>query len=999
VICPPGELESLIFSEGTEDSVFPGFTGRFLPVQSFTTLADTCPPREVSSCSPCTCSSGSCFSCVIYSSHIGYKARQADDDDDNVKFPTYIGEKQRDDYIVDDTDSLFAMLDQAQSKVEKEDEYDILSLLEKDQEENVKMIRHGINEDKIEEMQEVAKEEEKAVSESIAQLVEASAEHKAELNAEAVKAVNDLNEAEEKAFVGHAIDLIEKSKEAPKLKDAEVALTSLEAQEKLALENAEKNRASVLSVNNADVKEEGAVMQAISKIKANLKDPNPTLKTAQDKDKDVLALMSGFQHAQVDHSEQKDIMSVLQGYQDSVVKNEKEEVLDMLVGFDKAVAADHKHEEEEVLKELADTAKVVQDALVEDTKKVVADESTDILDVMRDFENSVAQKQHAETSEMIAESECFMCSGFTDQTCALALTTVISDLNDKERLALEKELLDQDGSTCGNMKDQECLISLDVAFSTMETSEKVELLGTMCDLVTTRSSTRTSLKLGQHTGRDTVVEEKPVKRYVKATKPVLLDEPTKKDTNTVAKVKEVTKKDVSKPASYSPQQVTKQRVDSCAICAGFSSQTCALALTNVISGLNDKSRLSIEKELLDKDESTCGSLKDKDCLVILDTSFTSLETPDKVHLVENMCDLLTAADIPSSSTNKFDQAAMTDDAVAKTTHTLNTREALLNFDSKIVKSSLLHVNVKMDALIAGLSSFDEPQCLVCNGLDDRVCLAHLESSLSVLTDSQRLIVLARTMGAFPAYVSCDTEGDKACLKKLDKTYRKLAPSHKLSVLKDACVLGAYGTAAASLAAISSSAEVVTDVKQAMSEWAYSTTPEVHVMISKAASAAADLLAVRGGVISLQGGRAAKLMHTLTSWTTTVSTLATDVVPVVTETKDTSVATGLTNAAATGIASKVRSLVTLASSQVSQSEGGASKSDSSSISPGGSVNMASSIGESVVGFIVGAVSAVGLVYTVIAVRRSFSKKRLYSKIPDDPKQNDKNHEPPAFVLSF
>jgi len=367
-----------------------------------------------------------------------------------------------------------------------------------------------------------------------------------------------------------------------------------------------------------------------------------------------------------------------------------------------------------------------------------------------------------------------------------------------------------------------------------------------------------------------------------------------------------------------------------------------------------------------------------------------------------MCDLLTAADIPTS-TNAFSAGNINDDAVSKTTHTLNTRESLLKFDANTVKSSKLSVDVKMDALVAGLDSLaDEPMCEVCDGVDERVCLAGLEVSLGSLTDSQRLIVLARTMGAYPSYASCDsTDGDKSCLKKLDKVYRSLSTTHRLSILTDACTLGSYATAAASLAAVSTSSQVVTNVKQAMNEWADSTDPATHSLISKAASSAADFLAVRGGVASLQGGRAAKLMHTLTSWTTTVSTLAADVVPVVTETKDTTATSRMTAVAAnyaSGVASGVRSLVSSLATQSTTDASGSSSQSEQGAKSGESFNIASQIGESALGFILGAVGAAGLVYAVITLRKSFAKNRGYNKIPEEGR-NKKKNEAPAFVLSL
>jgi len=573
--------------------------------------------------------------------------------------------------------------------------------------------------------------------------------------------------------------------------------------------------------------------------------------------------------------------------------------------------------------------------------------------------NDVEVLALARASQSLAESECFICEGFSANTCTLALTTVIAGLSDASRLAIEKELLDdgstqeeggsgaaaQSSSVCeGTSSDAECLETLDASFQALRTSEKLDLMLNMCALVEDKAglgeqgaSASAKGALGIH---ETKAEAKAAVRAAKAEAALTSEGQAKAAVKTAAKeAKKVALKAEKEEeeaaaaakevaAAAASSKSSKSGSSSCSMCQGFSAKTCALALTNVITGLDDGTRLDIHTALLPA-PALCSGVPGASvaCLAKLDKAFDALAVGAKMQLVGDMCELLETAE-KEMTTSSAEQAAAahlasTDDEVTSAAaHAVNTRNALLSHSSSSSSSSAeeekeekdsaaattTKTSVQIEALLdsVDLQQVGEPQCLLCEGLGDRVCLAALDASFQGLTDRQRLTVSLRVLTGYPTFTACGEEdGDLSCLAKLDASFSTLSDEDRLNVLKDACTLGSYGTSAAALAATSAAAsgpvnqaqttEALLSAASGSGSSGFAPGPscasQFCVVAKLAASLAADALALKGGVAFLVTGSTSPA-----EWKSTLGHLATVALPTVTATMDTAATTssGLSN---------------------------------------------------------------------------------------------------------
>jgi hypothetical protein len=639
-------------------------------------------------------------------------------------------------------------------------------------------------------------------------------------------------------------------------------------------------------------------------------------------------------------------------------------------------------------------------------------------------------------SKALAESECFICEGFSAKTCTTALTTVISNLKDASRLSIEKELLDTGaeklcGAGSGGVQttDEECLVKLDSKFSALETSDKLDLMGSMCELVENSAGLGSSDAEAKAKGALGVHETKAMaKAAVKAAKLEAAKTPegmaklalkkaakeAKQVADEEAKVAAAAaaEKAAAAASAASTSSSSKSSSSSCSMCKGFSDKTCALALTNVITGLDDSTRLDIHTELLSA-PTLCAGVPgaSAQCLTKLDSAFEAMAVGEKMQLVGTMCALLESAEEEESASSSEASAAAhlsatDDEATTAAAHALNTRNALLAHTTTTTSSSstktmavaATKTSVQIEALLSTVDEAEiaEPQCLLCEGLSDRVCLAALDASYDGLTDRQRLSVAGRSLSGYPTFTSCgDDMGDLTCLATLDASFATLSDEDRLHVLKDACTMGAYGAAAVALATTSAAAtgpasEAETSAALAAAASGSGSgfapgsacTTQFCSLAKAAASLAADALAAKGGVAFLLGEK--KQQVGVGGWKKTLGHLATAALPSVTATKDTA-SFSLGGPAAGGVSLVGMSSQAMTSlSAVSATSyralkttmfaATASASSTSSSSNSGDADKTGAV-PPILGFFGGALAAMAFASTFFAIKRNFGSRAL------------------------
>ena len=477
-------------------------------------------------------------------------------------------------------------------------------------------------------------------------------------------------------------------------------------------------------------------------------------------------------------------------------------------------------------------------------------------------------------------SMCTVCRGFSRKTCAAALKYVVSGLDDRTRLEIERELLDLDGTTCSLLDDKDCLVLLDTRFKGTGVASKMDLVGTMCNLLESDSAGTPPHKvLGQRDTSTSSAVAPPSHitdaeaHHKQSTHDALLEftaarpAPERVETTATAASDDASAMEdyppnagasatimltISKPVvptstlSSSPTQI-------CSICSGFSRKTCALALTNVVSGLDDRSRLEIERELLDLDRSSCSLLDDKDCLIKLDSDFGDMNDASKTSIVDTMCSLLESG---SSMSRHGASSGMLGTHDSRLDAGRSTRSALLqgNFvtlptwtstadpeatpvlpeyfnESKsphLQSHSLEEPHFIALSVEDALETLSEPPaCSVCSKLTERACVLGLESSFLMMTPKQRLTVQKRLLlgavastGAVCSSSSKERD-ERKCLGVLDAAWAQDTTSKgRRGLLMDACALGAYGRAAAAVATASlGSSEAMKAVNYALANHA------------------------------------------------------------------------------------------------------------------------------------------------------------------------------------
>jgi hypothetical protein len=378
-----------------------------------------------------------------------------------------------------------------------------------------------------------------------------------------------------------------------------------------------------------------------------------------------------------------------------------------------------------------------------------------------------------EATAALAATDCFICEGFSAKTCAAALTTVISGLASEARLPLEKELLVKGdrAALCDGVDDKACLSAVDGVFAALSTADKVTMVGSMCGLV--ESSTES---LAESSKESSAALDKqpsqPTKKVARSNSAVSSSGVASSTTSSTASSTPVSgsSKKTKKVASTARAFHAANADASCSLCTGFSSKTCALALTNVISGLARAPRLSLVRPLLDASGTACpSSMTDDACLALLDAQFADLGTAPKVAMVSDMCGLLEASASSSSSGPGSLPSSGDDEATSASAHTANTRSALLlgtsrTSSGKTKAKQATSVSVQFDALAATLTA--RPTCLACVGFSDRGCLARLDASFHALSSPQRLALEARMLSGYPTFTTC-AAGDASCLTSLD----------------------------------------------------------------------------------------------------------------------------------------------------------------------------------------------------------------------------------------
>lgn len=270
----------------------------------------------------------------------------------------------------------------------------------------------------------------------------------------------------------------------------------------------------------------------------------------------------------------------------------------------------------------------------------------------------------------------------------------------------------------------------------------------------------------------------------------------------------------------------------CFICDGFSASTCSLALTSVIQGLDEKTRLGTLKELLDAPCDAAG-LSDTQCLGALDASFAQLKTPAKLGLVADMCNLVesgmseskTAKDAKSTSESASSSAAVAgssgaEDAAGK--------ESLSHFEMKMAgkkahqqASSSSSTNAAADSLATSTAAFpskasasasqqDAPaasaaahlsvdECSLCAGFSGKTCAAALSNVVAGLDAPSRLDVqyalfasnsevMSSPSCAAIARASSAGEDAATCLLELDASFASLQTKTKAALASNMCAL-------------------------------------------------------------------------------------------------------------------------------------------------------------------------------------------------------------------
>lgn len=233
----------------------------------------------------------------------------------------------------------------------------------------------------------------------------------------------------------------------------------------------------------------------------------------------------------------------------------------------------------------------------------------------------------------------------------------------------------------------------------------------------------------------------------------------------------------------------------CNICKGFSDSTCLSALEIVVGGMNDKSRLKIEEQMLDPEGTVCSGKSDKDCLATLDESFDALGDADKLTLLDEMCDMLSSPEAVSLGQH------------TKKSELKSVRNSLKN--EVMGGKSKSSLPPKTTTTASSSSTTTTSSCAACDGLSDKACLSSLDASFTALSDKNRL-AYARSTLFTDADTTCESLSDKACLIALDSEYAALTDKAKLSLLKAACAASPISTAATMLRLDASSAATSED---------------------------------------------------------------------------------------------------------------------------------------------------------------------------------------------
>ena len=310
---------------------------------------------------------------------------------------------------------------------------------------------------------------------------------------------------------------------------------------------------------------------------------------------------------------------------------------------------------------------------------------------------------------------------------------------------------------------------------------------------------------------------------------------------------------------------TRLAASDCYICDGFSASTCSLALTSVIQGLDDKTRLATLTDLLDAPCEAAG-LSDKQCLSALDTSFDQLKTPAKLGLVADMCSLvetgMSESTSPSSSKENAKSTAAVDVSSSTKEDVENKDEtSTSHFEKKMAgkkahrqaassSSSGASASVKATATTAAhqvaavvvpaaesaIAHLSEGECSLCAGFSGKTCAAALSNVVAGLDAPSRLdvqyalfasskVVTSSLSCAAIAHASSLSSGEDAvtCLSELDASFASMHAKPKAALASNMCAIleaqaspggssfsSHKGSLLSSYAAVRASRELTTD---------------------------------------------------------------------------------------------------------------------------------------------------------------------------------------------
>lgn len=304
-------------------------------------------------------------------------------------------------------------------------------------------------------------------------------------------------------------------------------------------------------------------------------------------------------------------------------------------------------------------------------------------------------------------SSCDQCAGLTAEMCASAMTSAMDAMDDSSRLALYEHMFA--GDICESLPSTQCLSKMTQMLSSLPTDRRVGVMEEVCEQ-----------KLLAEYSADENATTRP-----------------DGDANPKEKPKEI-EAISNMTAGLVRQNLYPKPVNTCAVCTGMTSATCAVIIDRVIAEADNEAVYPVLRSLFgDREARTrCAGKSTSACADAMRDVLFEISDSSRAAIYESAC--------------AIDELAFQRMELAAAASATNL---------------LVH------------------ECTACNGTEsDTGCYDVLTAEYEAKDDRDKLEQLEQM---FPGD-TCDGLSDKACLKVLRSAYSELSKEAKLTNLVFFC---------------------------------------------------------------------------------------------------------------------------------------------------------------------------------------------------------------------